>query len=77
VFYYERLTLSHNGSHLCGISLFGNAEVWDIATRQNRALTMGRCADAAFAPNGDTLAVAVEGGTVRFLDPATGQERTP
>jgi WD40 repeat protein len=54
--------------------------VWDVAATRERfaPLTWGEAVPTAvaFTPDGHTLAVALEGGQLRLLDPANGKEKT-
>jgi WD40 repeat protein len=77
---YQKIELNTDGSRLCCVPMASRrpqAEIWDVASLQNRPLPVGWCADVTFSPDGKTVAVAVTEERVKFVDPATGQDRTP
>jgi WD40 repeat protein len=77
--YYSKVDVSPDGGVICAIPTAGASlatDLWTLrATATVRPLLPGPCNDLAFAPDGKTLAVAVGGQGVRFIDPSTGQEK--
>jgi hypothetical protein len=75
-------TLSPDGKALAAVSgqqqIPGQAVVWDIPTGQMRFQHREQLGvrSVAFSPDGKTLAIALYEGTVKLLDPATGQEKS-
>jgi WD40 repeat protein len=82
--YYSFVQLSADGRRLLGLPVFGNAreqdlrgriEIWDVETHDVHKLDVEGFHKAALAPDGRTVAVAVSGGRLLFLDATTGRER--
>jgi hypothetical protein len=78
--YYEKARLNKDGTVLYALpSVSGrpNIEAWTVGTAQTRPLPNTNCWDFALSPDGQTLAVAFKGEGVKFIDPASGQEKAP
>jgi WD40 repeat protein len=82
--FYSFIQLSANGSRLLGLPVFentreqdllGRIEVWDVANHELHKLDVEGFHKAALAPDGRTVAVAVSGGRLLFLDVTSGRER--
>jgi WD40 repeat protein len=73
------LVFSPDGSKLAGFAPYDTViRFWDVAARKElRSLPMpgGGARSVAFAPDGQTLAVAMPDGTVQLFDPVGGQVR--
>jgi WD40 repeat protein len=71
------LSLAADGKMLAAVRSGGRLELWDLAARRGRALPrdvaewQGNVRAAAFAPQGQTLAVGVAPGSLRLIDLAT------
>lgn len=63
---------SPDGASVAGADRNGRATIWDARTGSARRLGAAGAAGAAFAPDGQRLAV-LAGGTVRLLDSASGR----
>lgn len=77
---YGKMQMSPDGACLIGLPMIAGkpqAELWDLRSKQRREVQAGWCAGFDFAPDGKTVALAVHGGTVQFIDPATGGEKKP
>jgi WD40 repeat protein len=73
-----QLAFSPDGSLLAGLTS-GRIRLWDVAgDKEGPPVAMdGSPLCVAFAPDGRTLALGMDGGAIRFLDLATGSEPSP
>jgi len=82
--FYAHIELSRDGKTLLGVprfqnvgGYFGRVEIWEIATGKMHNLDFEAFHKLAYAPDGNTIAIALHHAQLLLIDAKTGKQKSP